>query len=343
MFRSCPGTPEALPEKPPAVRVTGTAAHGKRLHHRPPNPPAADHFRAHREETRRDPTPRSAAYTRGYADRSRTRIRRTKALPDTQGRRRPATGPSAGPLVAAGNALATRRRTVNAAATRGTALMPTTRFRPHPTRSTTARPARGSGAAAGTPTERPGPRRHLRGAADSLRARGAAPPGSVSGRSSHRGSLPRTADDGELPVSGVRWQSRRLAAAGYVFPVRTEGRFGGEGRGPVGVGCSGPAPRPARKGVRRPGAHRRLSEPVKPGSRAPAAAGRTALTEVVQLRTTWCASRPRRDAPGKEPTARRSGEGRGLHAHSSVSRGILVRGAAWWRIRAIEGVPCVWR
>lgn len=117
---------------------------------------------------------------RGEAGRSRTRIRRTRAL---SAKDRTAT--SKRPERGASRRCRERLDHLPACRERGRAL----RLRaaiddtvPAASRKvTTADPTRESRATAGTRPARPGPRRHLRGVTDSLRVQRASPPGRVSG------------------------------------------------------------------------------------------------------------------------------------------------------------------
>lgn len=227
--------------------------------------------------------PRNVPYTRGNASRSRTRMRVQRCSRPPTGRQM-ADGPRAVPLVAAGTAVTTHRDTASAAAASASVLPPTTHIRPHPAASTTADPARGSRAAAGTWTARPGPPRHLRGAADSLGVQGPAPPGRESGPVLKR--RPPPSDRHRWGAVGAPHPVAAEAPPGdgACPPARGEGQFGKERHGPVGEGSSGPGPGPAGESVRRYGGRKGPPEPVKPDSRATAASGRTALTEAMQLR-----------------------------------------------------------
>lgn len=214
MFRRCPVTPGALPTKPPMVLATRPGPPDADL---PipgsPGPPPAGHCGAHGGEVRRGtrcaPGERPVAPAPGY---------------DVQGRcwprtgRQPASGPSAVPAVAGGNALTTCRRAASAAAHSASALSPTTPFRPHPAGSQQPIPH----GRVGRQHEpgRHGPARAATSAESRIPcvSRGPRSPAGFLARSSHSGRLPRTPTDGELPVGGVLWRSRRLAAGGGTSP-----------------------------------------------------------------------------------------------------------------------------
>lgn len=357
LSRSIDKPPKGWPSRVPAMpghawSSAHEAAHGPRdtagsagrgsPHPKAPGPPTAGHCGAHGGEVRRAPYrgtrcapgERPVAPAPGYDIQGRCRPRTG---------RQPASGPSAVPPVAAGNALTTCRRAASAAAYSASALPPTTPFRPHPARSQQLIPH----GRVGRQQEpgRHGPARAATFAESRIPcvSRGPRRPAEFLARSSNSGRLPRTPTDGELPAGGVLWQVEAPRGGGVCRPVRRAGRSGGERRGTGGGGVLRAAARTCVEGrspTRSPhgaGGARRTRFSRDGGSRENGShRSRSTTYHLVRGHARRDARGPGRNRRAKEPTAQRAGKGSGIHAHSSVSRGILVRGAASWKIRAIE-------
>lgn len=251
MFRRCPGSSGALPVKLSVARATRTPARGIRIHPGAlgastgvrPGARRAEAYGASHRGTCRTPGERPVDLAPGFD------VQRC-CRPLTG--RQPTDGPRAVPLVVAGYAATTRRRTASAAWGSASALPATRRFRPDPAASTTADPARGSRATAGTRAARPSPGRYLCGVAGALRVQGPHHPAGGLGRSSNSGhplGLPTMGSCRGAPGCDGRGASRRRGVPPCAGrrPVRQGAAWtGGGGELRPGAGTCGRGHSPGR-------------------------------------------------------------------------------------------------